>query len=154
MDHLGPDMAPIKFAKAISNGDPIDVYNKGEMWRDFTYIDDLVEGIFRLIFAIPDENENRKVKKCVQDSISPVAPFRVVNIGNSDNVKLTDFIRAFEKAFSIEAKKNLLPIQPGDVVSTWADTSLLQSLTGFAPNTNIDEGVKKFVAWYRDYYGV
>ena len=74
-----PDMAPIKFAKAISNGDPIDVYNKGEMWRDFTYIDDLVEGIFRLIFAIPDENENRKVKKCVQDSISPVAPFQVVS---------------------------------------------------------------------------
>ena len=124
-------MAPIKFAKAILNGEPINVYNRGEMWRDFTYIDDLVEAIFRLISATPSLKEDSEEIENSNDSTSLVAPFRVVNIGNSNTVKLTDFISSFEKAIGLEAKKNLLPIQPGDVVSTWADTSLLKSLTGF-----------------------
>ena len=149
-----PDMAPIKFAKAILNGEPISVYNRGEMWRDFTYIDDLVEAIFRLISATPSVNEDSVEIESSNDSTSPVAPFRVVNIGNSNAVKLTDFISAFEKALGLKAKKNLLPMQPGDVVSTWADTDLLKSLTGFTPNTDIDEGVKNFIEWYRDYYDV
>ena len=147
-------MAPIKFAKAIFNGEPINVYNRGEMWRDFTYIDDLVEAIFRLIFVAPCIKDESSKTENSNDSISLVAPFRVINIGNSNIVKLTDFINAFERAIGLKAKKNLLPMQPGDVVSTWADTDLLKSLTGFTPNTNIDEGVKKFVTWYRDYYDV
>ena len=149
-----PDMAPIKFAKAIFNGEPINVYNRGEMWRDFTYIDDLVEAIFRLISATPSIKEDSIEIESSNDSKSLVAPFRVVNIGNSNAVKLTDFISAFEKAIGLKAKKNLLPMQPGDVVSTWADTGLLKSLTGFTPNTDIDEGVKNFIEWYRDYYDV
>jgi len=149
-----PDMAPIKFAKAIFNGEPINVYNSGEMWRDFTYIDDLVEAIFRLIYVVPCIKDDSSKTENSNDSISLVAPFRVINIGNSNTVKLTDFINAFERAIGLKAKKNLLPMQPGDVVSTWADTDLLKSLTGFTPNTNIDEGVKNFVTWYRDYYDV
>ena len=149
-----PDMAPIKFAKAIFNGEPINVYNRGEMWRDFTYIDDLVEAIFRLVFTIPSVKDDNLESVSLNDSTSLVAPFRIVNIGNSTTVKLTDFIGAFEKAIGTKAKKTLLPMQPGDVAATWADTSLLESLTGFRPNTSIDEGVKTFIAWYRDYYDV
>ena len=124
------------------------------MWRDFTYIDDLVEAIFRLVFTIPSVKDDNLESVSLNDSTSLVAPFRIVNIGNSTTVKLTDFIGAFEKAIGTKAKKTLLPMQPGDVAATWADTSLLESLTGFRPNTSIDEGVKTFIAWYRDYYDV
>ena len=149
-----PDMAPNKFAKAIFEGLPIDVYNEGEMWRDFTYIDDLIEGMYLLISKVPSSLDDPVNVGILDDSISPVAPFRVVNIGNANTVKLVDFIAAFEDAIGKPAQKNLLPIQPGDVVSTWADNSLLKYLTGFAPKTDISIGVANFIKWYRDYYRV
>lgn len=146
-----PDMAPYKFTKAILNGDPIDVYNYGDMKRDFTYVTDLVEGIRLLIDAIPQRPENGGVPE--GDSLSPVAPWRVVNIGNSDAVQLTDFIDAIEEATGKPSIRNLMPMQAGDVPATWADTALLQSLTGYKPKTNLRDGIKDFVSWYKDYYG-
>ena len=148
-----PDMAPIKFTKAILAGRPIDVYNHGDMRRDFTYIDDLVAGIIGLIDAVPQRPASATDIE-PGDSLSPVAPYRVVNIGNSDSVALTDFIAAIEEATGKTAIRNLMPMQPGDVPATWADASLLQSLTGHRPQTQVRAGVARFVAWYRDYYGV
>lgn len=147
-----PDMALFKFTKAILAGEPIDVYNYGDMKRDFTYIDDLVEGIRLLIDAVPVRPEGGVVPE--GDSLSPVAPWRVVNIGNSEPVQLTDYIAAIEAATGRQATRNLMPMQPGDVPATWADTKLLKSLTGYAPQTRVPEGVKAFVDWYRDYYEV
>lgn len=147
-----PDMALFKFTRAILEGRPIDVYNHGDMRRDFTYIDDLVEGICLLIDAVPKRPNDGQVEP--GDSLSPVAPWRVVNIGNSNAVQLTDFIDAIEAAIGKPAQRNLLPMQPGDVPATWADASLLNRLTGYQPRTDIRHGVAKFVAWYRDYYGV
>lgn len=141
-----PDMALFKFTKAILNGDPIDVYNYGNMSRDFTYIDDLVNGIFLLIDAIPGAN------KYVMDSQSEVGPFRVVNIGNSKPVQLLDFITAIEDTLGIEAQKNMMPMQCGDVPATWADTSLLELLTDYQPNTDLTTGVRSFIDWYREFY--
>jgi UDP-glucuronate 4-epimerase len=146
-----PDMALFKFTKAILNGDPIDIYNHGEMWRDFTYVDDLVRGIRLLIDAAPERPE---AEVPPGDSLSPVAPFRVVNIGNSQSVRLLDFVDAIEEALGQKAIRNLMPMQPGDVPATWADASLLQGLTGYRPETEFREGVRRFVAWYRDYHGV
>jgi UDP-glucuronate 4-epimerase len=148
-----PDMAPIKFTKAILEGRPIDVYNHGDMRRDFTYVDDLVAGIVRLIDAVPQRPETPDAVP-TGDSLSPVAPYRVVNIGNSESVALTDFIAAIEAATGKKAIRNLMPMQPGDVPATWADASLLQSLTGHRPKTQVAEGVAQFVEWYRDYYRV
>ncbi|AUJ63188.1 UDP-glucuronate 5-epimerase [Aestuarium zhoushanense] len=145
-----PDMALFKFTKAILNGDPIDVYNHGDMKRDFTYVTDLVEGIRLLIDAVPE----RLDEVPEGDSLSPVAPWRVVNIGNSDSVQLTDFIAAIEKATGKTATRNMMPMQAGDVPATWADASLLQTLTGYKPQTNVRDGVQAFVDWYRDYYEV
>ena len=145
-----PDMALFKFTRAILNDDIIDVYNFGDMSRDFTYIDDLVQAITLLIDAVPAKGEQH----CPSDSLSPVAPFRVVNIGNSDPVQLTDFIEAIEAATGKQAKCNLMPMQAGDVPATWADASLLQELTGYSPETSVKDGVRNFVAWYRDFYGV
>ncbi|WP_438986312.1 GDP-mannose 4,6-dehydratase [Marivivens donghaensis] len=145
-----PDMALFKFTKAILNGDPIDVYNHGDMKRDFTYVTDLVEGIRLLIDAAPE----RLDEVPEGDSLSPVAPWRVVNIGNSDSVQLTDFIAAIEEATGKTATCNMMPMQAGDVPATWADASLLQSLTGYKPQTNVRDGVQAFVDWYRDYYEV
>jgi UDP-glucuronate 4-epimerase len=145
-----PDMALFKFTKAILNGDPIDVYNHGDMKRDFTYVTDLVEGIRLLIDAAP-----KRVDEVPEgDSLSPVAPWRVVNIGNSDSVQLTDFIAAIEDATGKTATRNMMPMQAGDVPATWADASLLQTLTGYKPQTNVRDGVQAFVDWYRDYYEV
>ncbi|RFU11785.1 NAD-dependent epimerase/dehydratase family protein [Rhodobacteraceae bacterium W635] len=146
-----PDMAPIKFARAILNGDPIDVYNHGRMKRDFTYIDDLVEGIIHLVEAVPVRPTGPVAEG---DSLSPVAPYRVVNIGNSDPVPLMDFIEAIEAATGRKAAKNMMDMQPGDVVATWADTGLLTRLTGYRPGTPVAEGVARFVHWYRGYHGV
>lgn len=143
-----PDMAPHKFTKAIFEGRPIDVYNHGEMARDFTYVTDLVDGIVRLIGAVPG------TEPVEGDSLSPVAPYRVVNIGNSESVPLMDFIGAIEAATGITAEKNMMEMQPGDVTATWADASLLQHLTQYKPKTPVNEGVARFVAWYRDYYNV
>ena len=117
------DMALFKFTKAILNGDPIDVYNHGDMYRDFTYIEDLVKAIMLLIDAVPGALRSNKSGD-IQDNLSPVAPFRVVNIGNSDKVKLLDFIKAIEQELGIESKKNLMPMQVGDVPATWANTDL------------------------------
>lgn len=145
-----PDMALFKFTKAILNGDPIDVYNHGDMKRDFTYIDDLVRAIRLLMDAAPA----RLDVVPEGDSLSPVAPFRVVNIGNSAPVQLTAFIEAIEAATGLPATRNLMPMQAGDVPATWADARLLTQLTGYAPQTQVPEGVGKFVEWYRAYYAV
>ncbi|WRH62214.1 MAG: NAD-dependent epimerase/dehydratase family protein [Fuscovulum sp.] len=143
-----PDMALFKFVRAILNGEPIDIYNHGEMRRDFTYVDDLVEGIVRLIALPPSESAG------AMDSLSPVAPWRVVNIGNGAPVGLMDFVQAVEAALGMQAQKNLLPMQPGDVPATWADASLIEALTGPLPRTDIRDGVQRFVDWYRDFYRV
>ena len=149
-----PDMALFKFTKAILSGEPIDVYNHGNMSRDFTYIDDLVYGMRLLIDVIPESDALVGVSRTDVDSISQVAPFRVVNIGNSKPAQLLDFIVAIEKSIGIEALKNLMPMQPGDVPATWADTSLLENLTDYRPNTDLSVGVQNFVSWYRKYYNV
>jgi UDP-glucuronate 4-epimerase len=144
-----PDMAHFRFTKAILEGAPIEVYNHGEQMRDFTYIDDLVAGILALAEAVPDP-----AAPVEGDSVSPVAPFRVVNIGNGAPVRLMDFIAAIEEACGRQAEKVFLPAQPGDVPATWADVSLLETLTGPRPRTDVRAGLARFVAWYRDYYGV
>jgi UDP-glucuronate 4-epimerase len=146
-----PDMALFKFTKAILEEKPIDVYNYGEMKRDFTYVDDLVHAIWLLIEAVPSA-ANKEVVTIENDSLSPVAPFRVLNIGNSTAVALTDFISAIEVATGKSAIKNLMPMQAGDVPETWASTDLLQDLTEYAPKTDIRKGVAEFVKWYLDYY--
>jgi UDP-glucuronate 4-epimerase len=148
-----PDLAYFKFTDAILHDRPIDIYNNGEMYRDFTHVDDLVRGIRLLIDAVP-ERPASKADIAEGDSLSPVAPFRVVNIGNSDKVRLMDFIEAIEEAVGKKAIRNYMPMQMGDVPATWADTTLLQRLTGFKPQTDIRDGMKSFVAWYRDYYGI
>jgi len=148
-----PDLAYFKFTDAILHDRPIDIYNNGEMYRDFTHVDDLVRGIRLLIDAVP-ERPASKEDIAEGDSLSPVAPFRVVNIGNSDKVRLMDFIEAIEEAVGKKAIRNYMPMQMGDVPATWADTALLQRLTGFRPQTDIRDGMKSFVAWYRDYYGI
>lgn len=146
-----PDMALFKFTDAILDGRPIDIYNHGDMYRDFTYVTDLVRGIALLIDAVPVRPENGVVAP--GDSLSPVAPYRVVNIGNSDKVRLLDFVEAIEAALGRRAIRNYMDMQPGDVPATWADGTLLHSLTGYRPQTDFRDGVGRFVAWFRDYYG-
>ncbi|MBF9059497.1 NAD-dependent epimerase/dehydratase family protein [Rhodobacterales bacterium HKCCSP123] len=148
-----PDMALFKFTRAILEGNPIDVYNHGDMSRDFTYVDDLVDGIVRLIDVVPPR-PGTAADVTAGDSLSPVAPFRIVNIGNSEPVRLLDFIEAIETATGTSSEKRFMEMQPGDVPATWADATLLKSLTGDAPKTPVSEGVARFVAWYRDYHGV
>ncbi len=147
-----PDMALFLFTKAIFEDKPIDVFNYGEMQRDFTYIDDIVEGVVRVIDnpAKPNENFN----KVNPDPSSSSAPYKVYNIGNNAPVKLMDFIKALEKKIGKTAKKNMLPIQPGDVPSTYADVSDLINDLGYKPNTSIEEGISNFVDWYREFFGV
>ena len=149
-----PDMALFKFTEAILNGEPIDVYNHGKMSRDFTYIDDLVTAMRLLIDVAPKLFTSCHKGLGAIDNISPVAPFRVVNIGNSKPENLIDFIEAIEKVTGIKARKNLVPMQAGDVQATWANSSLLKNLTGYSPNTDIIQGVENFVNWYRNYYKV
>jgi len=145
-----PDMALFKFVSAILNNKPIDIYNKGEMYRDFTYVDDLVHGIRLLIKAIPSNHKNISDV----DSLSNVAPFRVVNIGNSNKIKLLDFIEAIEEALGKKAIRNYMQMQKGDVPATWADTSLLQELTNYSPKTNFKDGVGQFINWYKEFYKI
>ena len=147
-----PDMALFLFTKAILEGRPIDVFNHGKMKRDFTYVDDIVEGVIRTLdrTAEPD---------AAFDSDQPdpgrsKAPFRVFNIGNHDPVQLMDFVAAIETTLGMSAQKNFMPLQDGDVPATYADTEALNAWTGFAPATSVQEGVARFVAWYRDYYRV
>ena len=148
-----PDMALFKFTKGVLEGTPIDVYNDGDMYRDFTYVTDLVRGIELLIHQ-PPEMPNERGEPIAGDSLSPNAPHRVVNIGNGDKVRLLDFIEAIETACERKAIKNFMPMQKGDVPATWADNTLLRQLTGYTPETKVREGVEQFVAWYRDYYAV
>jgi UDP-glucuronate 4-epimerase len=148
-----PDMAHFKFTKAIIKGNPIEIYNHGKMKRDFTYIDDLVRGIVALIDAVPPMPD-ADVAPITGDSLSPVAPHRAVNIGTGSPVQLLDFVKAIEAAIGIKAQKIYMDIQPGDVPATWAEASLLKSLTGEAPVTPIETGIQSFVDWYRDYYQV
>ena len=148
-----PDMAPFKFTKAILSGEPIDIYNNGEMWRDFTYVSDLVQGIAGLIAAAP-VRPARRADIAEGDSLSPAAPFRVVNIGNGQKVRLLDFIEAIEEATGKKAIRNYLPMQVGDVPATWADARLLSQLTGGCPATDVRDGIRAFVDWYRGFYGV
>jgi UDP-glucuronate 4-epimerase len=143
-----PDMAPMKFTNRILNGSPIDIYNHGEMKRDFTYVDDVVNALSLLLNKAPGKTPISETF----DSLSPVAPFRVVNIGNNRPVRLKDFITALEKEIGRKAIQNLMDMQPGDVPATWADTRLLQALTGYSPTTDLCEGVKSLVDWYLDYY--
>ncbi|MBC7146583.1 MAG: SDR family NAD(P)-dependent oxidoreductase [Thioclava marina] len=147
-----PDMALFKFTDAILDGHPIDIYNHGEMYRDFTYVEDLVRGIRLLIDAIPERPASRD-DIAEGDSLSPVAPYRIVNIGNSDKVKLLDFVDALEAELGRPAIRNYMEMQKGDVPATWADATLLQRLTGYRPQTDVRDGIAKFVAWFRDYYG-
>ena len=148
-----PDMALFKFTKGIIEGTPIEIYNNGDMWRDFTYVEDLVRGIRLLVDAVPVRPESA-ADIPAGDSLSAAAPFRVVNIGNSDKVRLMDFVEAIEAELGKPAIKHFLEMQKGDVPATWADASLLHSLTGFRPQTDVREGVRRFVAWYREYYDV
>jgi UDP-glucuronate 4-epimerase len=145
-------MALFKFTKAMIEGKSIDVYNYGKMKRDFTYIDDIAEAIIRLQDVIPQPDANWTVETGSPASSS--APYRVYNIGNSSPVELMDYITALEEALGIEAEKNMMPVQPGDVLETSADTQPLQEVTGFKPETTVKDGVKNFVDWYRSFYNV
>jgi UDP-glucuronate 4-epimerase len=143
-----PDMAPMIFARAIAEGRPIDVFNGGEMRRDFTYIDDIVEGVLRVADCIPAPDPTAGG----DPAASPIAPYRVFNIGNGAPVDLMRFIEVMEQAMDRKAEKNMLPMQPGDVRATWTDTADLEAATGWKPDTSIEEGVRRFVAWYREFY--
>jgi UDP-glucuronate 4-epimerase len=149
-----PDMALFKFTKAILNGKPIEVYNHGDMSRDFTYIDDLVNGMRLLVDVIPERLKCIVDNSNLYDSRSCVAPFRVVNIGNSQPIQLLDFITSIERCVGIKAVVNFKPLQAGDVPATWADTSLLEKLTGYRPKMDLYTGVQNFVCWYRKYYNI
>jgi UDP-glucuronate 4-epimerase len=146
-----PDMALFKFTDGILKGQPIDVYNHGRMQRDFTYIDDLVEAVVRLVPVVPQVPVD--AARTDDDSLSPAAAFRVVNIGGGAPVPLLDFIEEIERATGKKAIRNYMDMQPGDVARTFADAALLARLTGYTPATPISVGVPAFVAWFRQYYG-
>jgi len=145
-----PDMALFKFTAAALKGETIDVYNHGHMARDFTFIDDLVEAITRLIPLAPERGK----PVGAGDSLSPVAPFRVVNIGNGAPVGLLDFITEIERAVGRPIARNNMDLQAGEVLRTWADAALLEALTGYRPATPVSQGVPQFVAWFRAHYGL
>jgi UDP-glucuronate 4-epimerase len=140
-----PDMAYFKFVKAITEGRSIDVYNFGDMQRDFTYIDDVIEGVVRVMEHIPQSDRSL-------DNAVNKAPYKIYNIGNNAPVNLLKFIEVIESEVGISAKKNFLPLQPGDVLSTYADVNELMQDVGFKPSTSIEKGIKHFVQWYRTYY--
>ena len=144
-----PDMALFKFTKGILENKKIDVYNSGKMYRDFTYIDDIVKGIESLINKAPNL---RQIGKFKNDSLSPIAPFRILNIGNTKKVYLLDFIKSIEDELGKKAIKNYMPMQKGDVKTTLSDTSLLNKITGYNPKTNYKTGIKNFIHWFKYYY--
>ena len=146
-----PDMAYFLFADAITHGRPIDVYNQGRMKRDFTYIDDIIEGVVRVMdrIAAPDAKWNGDKP----DPATSFAPYRIYNIGNNNPVELMRFIETLEDALGMKAEKNLLPMQPGDVPATFADVDGLMRDVGFKPSTPIETGIRKFVAWYKEWIG-
>ena len=145
-----PDMAPMIFAKSILDKNPIKIFNYGKMKRDFTYIDDVVESIYRCCKkpALP----NNKFDSFNPDQSSSFAPFRIFNVGNSNSINLLEFIEKLEKSLGIEAIKEFYPLQPGDVVSTYSDTTLLKEWIGFSPKTSINDGIKFFAEWFIEYY--
>jgi UDP-glucuronate 4-epimerase len=147
-----PDMALFKFTKKILAGEPIDVFNFGNHRRDFTYIDDIVEGVVRVMEKTPEPNSDWSGDD--PDPATSRAPWRVYNIGNNQPVELMRYIEVIEECLGKEAEKNLLPMQPGDVPDTYADVAALTSDVGYKPDTPIEEGVRKFIDWYRDYYEV
>lgn len=147
-----PDMSPFLFMDAILHDRAIKVFNNGNMLRDFTYIDDIVEGIVRIINVIPKGNANWDEKK--PDPATSPAPYRIYNIGNSHPTKLMDYIQCIENAIGREAKKDFLPMQPGDVYQTYADSSALAYATGFKPNTNLQDGINRTVEWFKKYYNI
>jgi UDP-glucuronate 4-epimerase len=147
-----PDMAPMLFAKAILDGRPIDVFNNGRMQRDFTYIDDIVEGVIRVLDRPPQANPD--FDKQAPDPATSWAPYRVFNIGNNRPIELMDFIAALEAALGRQAARNFLPLQNGDVRATYADASELARVTGFTPEIEMLDGVRRFVDWYRSYLNV
>jgi UDP-glucuronate 4-epimerase len=147
-----PDMALFLFTKAIIEGRPIDVFNYGKMRRDFTYIDDIVEGVVRVMDSIATSNPEWSGE--MPDSATSYAPYKLYNIGNNNPVELMHYIEVLEQCLGRKAVKNLLPIQPGDVPATYADVDDLIHDTGFKPSTSIEDGIKKFVEWYKDYYKV
>ena len=147
-----PDMALFKFTRGILAGDPIPVFNEGKMVRDFTYIDDIVEGVVRVVDKPAEADPSWRGDQ--PDAATSSAPWRIYNIGNNHRVELMTYIRALENALGKKAKLDLLPMQAGDVHATEADTTALEKLTGFKPATSVEEGVRKFVEWYRDYYKV
>ncbi|HKB78828.1 MAG TPA: NAD-dependent epimerase/dehydratase family protein, partial [Thermoanaerobaculia bacterium] len=147
-----PDMALFKFTKAMLAGEPIPVYNEGRMIRDFTYIDDIVEGIVRILDVVPRPNPEWESNH--PDPASSDAPYRIFNIGNNRPVELLHFISVLEKSLGVKARLDLLPMQPGDVPSTMADVNDLERATGFRPKTTVEEGIAAFVRWYREYYRV
>ena len=147
-----PDMALFLFTEAILKGEPIKVFNQGEMERDFTYIDDIVEGIVRLLPTLPEPNSGWN--SASPDPGSSPAPYRLYNIGNHSPVKLLDFIALIEKALGSTARKEFLPMQPGDVPATYADVEDLNRAVGFSPDTPLEKGIEEFVKWYRNYYKV
>ena len=146
-----PDMALFKFTKGIINKKKIDIYNNGRMYRDFTYIDDIVNGITGLINKPPNLNQLGKIKN---DSLSPVAPFRIINIGNTKKVFLLDFINELEKQLGKKAKRNYMSMQMGDVKITVSNTKLIRKITNYNPKTNYKTGIKKFLEWYLFYYKI
>lgn len=145
-----PDMALFKFTRGILAGEPIPVFNEGRMIRDFTYVDDIVEGVLRITDRPPKPDPGWDSHR--PHAATSSAPWRIYNIGNHQRVELMRYVRALEEALGMKARLDLLPMQPGDVQATEADTSALEAATGFRPGTPIDEGVKRFVAWYREYY--
>jgi UDP-glucuronate 4-epimerase len=145
-----PDMALFLFADAMMKGNPIDVFNNGKMVRDFTYIDDIVEGIVRVLDKPATPNPNYSASN--PDPATAAAPYRIFNIGNGSPTPLMTYINALESALGILSQKNFLPMQAGDVPATFADTSELANWVGFCPDTPVDDGIKRFVAWYRSYY--
>ena len=147
-----PDMALFKFTRAILADEPIEVFNYGRHRRDFTYIDDIVEGVIRVLDRVPEANPDWSGE--APDSGSSLAPYRLYKIGNNHPVELTRYIEVLEHCLGRKAKKNLLPLQPGDVPDTYADVADLVADVGYKPSTPVETGVARFVAWYRDYYGV
>jgi UDP-glucuronate 4-epimerase len=144
-----PDMAYFSFTKKILEGKTIEIFNKGKMYRDYTYVDDIVDGIYKLLNKAPVLKSKKKFKN---DSLSPVAPFRILNIGNTKKVYLLDFINTLEKELNKKIKRKYLPMQKGDVHSTLSDSSLLKRIIGYNPKTNYKIGIKKFINWYINYY--
>jgi UDP-glucuronate 4-epimerase len=145
-----PDMSPFLFMDAILHDRPIRVYNNGDMWRDFTYIDDIVEGVVRILEVIPTGNAAWNAEQ--PDPASSPAPYRIYNIGNQHPTRLMDYIATIERASGREAQKEYLPMQPGDVYQTYADSSALAAATGFRPQTTLQEGIERTVAWFKQYY--